>query len=88
MFIGTLRGNRVLQFVFSSLTLLFFLLALGEWTGNLIITRIAGYEGLLCGAAALYLAMAEVIEAQFGYPVLPSGIPAPQPTRHVTGVPA
>ncbi|GAA4484876.1 acetate uptake transporter [Gluconacetobacter asukensis] len=88
MFIGTLRGNRVLQFVFSSLTLLFFLLALGEWTGNLMITRIAGYEGLLCGASALYLAMAEVIEAQFGHPVLPAGLPAPQAPRHVTGVPA
>ena len=30
MFIGTLRANRALQFVFGSLTILFILLALGE----------------------------------------------------------
>ena len=34
MFVGTLRINRSLQTVFLSLTILFFLLAVGEWTGN------------------------------------------------------
>src|SRR6266404_2672950 len=33
MFIGTLRLNRALQFVFGSLTVLFFLLAIGDITG-------------------------------------------------------
>lgn len=75
MFVGTLRSNRVLQFVFGSLVVLFALLALGEATGNMAITRFAGFEGLACGAAALYLAMAEVIEEQLGHPVLPVGIP-------------
>ncbi len=75
MFVGTLRSNRVLQFVFGSLTVLFALLAAGEATGNATITHFAGFEGLLCGASALYLAMAEVIEAQLGRAVLPVGIP-------------
>ncbi|MCX5903119.1 MAG: acetate uptake transporter, partial [Proteobacteria bacterium] len=34
MFIGTLRLNRALQFVFASLTVLFFLLSIGDFTGN------------------------------------------------------
>jgi succinate-acetate transporter protein len=77
LFFGTLHGSRVLQFVFLSLIVLFSLLTLGEWTGNPVVTRIAGYEGLLCGASALYLAMAEVLEAQFGHAVLPVGAPGP-----------
>ena len=34
MFIGTLRANRVLQLIFFTLTILFFLLAIGDFTGN------------------------------------------------------
>ncbi|NHN87555.1 acetate uptake transporter [Acetobacter conturbans] len=80
MFVGTLKANRVLQFVFASLVVLFALLALGEASGNAAITHFAGFEGLACGASALYLAMAEVLEEQFGHPVLPIGAhhhPAP-----------
>ena len=42
MFIGTLRFNRAMQFVFGSLAILFFLLALGDLTGIQTITQIAG----------------------------------------------
>lgn len=73
MFVGTLRGNRVLQFIFGSLTVLFFLLAIRDFTGNELIGRIAGYEGIVCGLSAIYLAMAEVINEQYGRTVLPIG---------------
>lgn len=76
MFFGTLRANRVLQFIFGSLTILFWLLALGHWTegeASSIIIRIAGWEGILCGASAIYLAMAEVLEEQLGREVLRIG---------------
>ena len=46
MFFGTLRTNKVLQFVFASLTLLFFLLALADFTGIALIKTIAGFEEL------------------------------------------
>lgn len=75
MFIGTLKANRGLQFVFASLTLLFALLAIGNLTGNHDIITVAGFEGILCGASAFYLAMAEVINEQFGRTVLPIGAP-------------
>ncbi|CAK9884893.1 MAG: Succinate-acetate/proton symporter SatP [Candidatus Erwinia impunctatus] len=75
MFIGTLKGNKVLQFVFGSLVVLFALLALGNILGNKTLIRIAGFEGIICGASAFYLAMAEVLKEQFGRDVLPIGAP-------------
>ncbi|MFW5501212.1 MULTISPECIES: acetate uptake transporter [unclassified Maridesulfovibrio] len=73
MFIGTLKGNKVLQFIFFSLTVLFFLLAVRDFTGSHFIGTIAGWEGIVCGASAFYLAMAEVINEQYGRTILPIG---------------
>lgn len=71
MFIGTLKVNKALQFVFASLTLLFFLLALGDVTGSVTITKIAGYEGMICGVSAIYTALAQVINELSGRTVAP-----------------
>ena len=56
MFFGTLKISRALQFVFGSLTILFFLLALGDITGSNPIKLIAGWEGIICGLSAMYAA--------------------------------
>ncbi|HSF85379.1 MAG TPA: acetate uptake transporter [Acidimicrobiia bacterium] len=71
MFFGTLKGATMLQVVFATLTVLFFLLAIGDWTGNATITKIAGWEGILCGASAFYLAMGEVLNEALDRVVLP-----------------
>lgn len=76
MFFGTLPANRALQFVFGSLTLLFALLAVGNFTGNHSLLVFAGFEGIICGASAIYLAMAEVLNEQHGRTVLPIGEPS------------
>lgn len=73
MFIATLRINKALQVVFGSLTVLFFLLAIGNYTGSTLILNIAGYEGILCGFSAIYAAMAQVINEVYGKTVLPIG---------------
>ncbi|WP_410497625.1 acetate uptake transporter [Chitinibacter sp. S2-10] len=73
MFVATLRMNRVTQIIFGSLTVLFFLLAYGDYTENHLITRIAGFEGVACGAVAIYSAMAQVINEVYGREVLPMG---------------
>ncbi len=73
MFFGTLIGPRMLQFVFGSLTVLFALLAIAHFVGNESITHIAGWIGIICGASAIYLAMGEVLNEQFGRTVLPIG---------------
>ena len=61
MFIASLRTNRALQFVFGSLTVLFILLAIGDATGSALITKIAGYEGIICGLSAMYAGLAQVM---------------------------
>ncbi|MHC4706315.1 MAG: acetate uptake transporter [Planctomycetota bacterium] len=73
MFIGTLRLNRALQFIFGSLAVLFFLLALGDATGNSAIKQIAGYEGIICGLSAIYTALAQVLNEVYGRTVAPLG---------------
>ena len=73
MFIGTLRLNRALQVVFLSLTVLFFLLAIGDITGLGWITRVAGYEGVFCGASAIYTGLAQVLNEVYGRTVAPLG---------------
>lgn len=76
MFFGTLKGNKALQFVFGSLVVLFALLTIRDFTGSALIGTIAGYEGIVCGASAIYLGMAEVLNEKYGRTVLPIGEPA------------
>lgn len=73
LFIGTFKLNRALQVVFGSLTLLFFLLAIGDYTGNHAITTFAGYEGIFCGFAAIYTGLAQVINEVYGRTLAPLG---------------
>ena len=73
MFFGTLRGNRGLQVVFLSLTVLFVLLAIRDWTGSELVGSIAGLEGIACGLSAIYMALAEVLNEKFERTVLPVG---------------
>lgn len=73
MWFGTFGKNRVLQFVFLSLTVLFCLLAARDWTGSAFVGTIAGIEGIVCGLSAIYLAMAEVLNEGKGRPILPIG---------------
>lgn len=70
-FLGTLRNNRAIQFVFASLALLFLLLAIGDATGIKEITQLAGLVGIICGASAFYTAMAEVLNEVYKKEVLP-----------------
>jgi hypothetical protein len=72
LFVGTLKTNRTLQFVFGSLVALFFLLVIGDATGVRKITVLAGYVGIICGASAFYTAMAQVLGESLGKDVLPT----------------
>ncbi|HWB94335.1 MAG TPA: acetate uptake transporter [Puia sp.] len=73
LFFGTLKLSRALQFVFATLTILFFLLALGDYTGNSGIKHVAGYEGVICGASAIYTGVAGLLNEMFGRIVMPIG---------------
>lgn len=73
LFFGTLRLNRALQFVFASLTILFFLLVAGDVTGNTTLKHFTGYEGIICGASAIYTGIANLLNEMYGRVVLPIG---------------
>lgn len=70
-FAATFRLNHAIQFVFASLTALFFLLAAGYFTQNDVFTRTAGFEGVVCGLSAIYVAVAQVINDVYKKSVLP-----------------
>jgi uncharacterized protein len=77
MFVGTLKANRALQFVFATVTILFFMLAIREFTGNPMLfngvtfNMVTGVEGVVCGFSAMYLAIAEVLNEVYAETVLP-----------------
>jgi hypothetical protein len=71
MFFGTLKTNRVLQAVFLSLAILFFLLALARFIPALL--PYAAIVGIFCGFSAFYLSLAEVLNEGRKKAVLPVG---------------
>ena len=71
MFIGTLKHNTISKIVFGSLALLFVLLAIGDFTENNTITKIAGYVGIICGLSAIYNAVGQIVNEEFGKKILP-----------------
>ena len=73
MWIATLKHGKALQVVFFTLFVLFWLLALGDYTGSTVIKHIAGWEGLFCGFSAVYLALAQVLNESYDRTVLPVG---------------
>ena len=74
MFIGTLRLHIAGQVVFGSLTILFFLLAIGDFTGaGAGFKHFTGYEGIFCGFSAIYAGLAQVLNELYGKTILPLG---------------
>ena len=74
LFFGTLRISKALQFVFATLTILFFLLALGDVTGNASLKTFTGYEGIICGGSAIYTGVGALLNEMYGRTVLPLGL--------------
>jgi len=76
MFIGTLRLSKALQVVFFTLTVLFFMLAIRDrFAPGPGFAMLTGYEGIFCGAAAMYTGLAQVLNELYGTTVLPLGAP-------------
>ena len=74
LFVGTLKINRALQVVFATLVVLFLLLAIGDYTAaGPAFRHFTGFEGIVCGAAAIYTGLAQVLNELFGKTVLGIG---------------
>ena len=66
MFVATLKLSRSLQLVFLTLTFLFLLLSIADFTGIHLIQIAAGWVGIVCGISAIYTGLAQVINNEFG----------------------
>ena len=74
MFVGTLRLHVAGQIVFGSLTLLFFLLAYGDFANaSPGFKHFTGWEGIFCGFSAIYTGLAQVLNELYGKTLLPLG---------------
>jgi len=71
LWVCTWKMTKLMNMLFFTVVLLFFGLALGDFTGNKMITKITGIEGVICGGIALYASMATVINEVHGKMVLP-----------------
>jgi hypothetical protein len=73
LFIGTLKMNRALMVIFFLLFVLFCMLGIADATQNPALTRLAGYEGIVCGLSAIYLGAAQILNEVYKRTVLPVG---------------
>ncbi len=73
LFLTTFKLYKALQIVFGLLVILFSLLSAASFTENTLIKVIAGYVGIICGTAALYSGMAQVLNEYYKKSVLPIG---------------
>jgi uncharacterized protein len=74
MFIGTLRLHVAGMVVFATLTILFFLLAIGDFThAGPGFKHFTGWEGIFCGFSAIYTGLAQVLNELYGRVILPLG---------------
>ena len=72
MFVGTFRLSYALKVVFGTLTVLFFMLAAEHLTSvGDGFKHFTGYEGIVCGASAIYTGLAQVLNELYGKTVLP-----------------
>jgi succinate-acetate transporter protein len=69
--IASLKLPKAVTWVFITLTILFFLLAIGEFVP--VVHTIAGYEGVLCALIAWYTSAGILINTVHGKTVLPLG---------------
>jgi succinate-acetate transporter protein len=69
--VASVKVAKGVTAVFVLLTILFFLLAIGEW--NSTVHKVAGYEGILTAFVAWYCSAAILINTLFGRDVLPLG---------------
>ncbi len=71
MFVGTLTHNNATKVVFGSLTALFFLLAIADFTNNHSLKIVAGYVGIFCGLSAIYASVAQIVNNEHKKDIFP-----------------
>ncbi|NJN24557.1 MAG: acetate uptake transporter [Cyclobacteriaceae bacterium] len=71
LFIATLKMGKAMTWLFGTVVVLFALLAAASFSGIHSIHTLAGIEGVVCGASALYIALAQLYVEVYKRPLLP-----------------
>lgn len=82
LMVASAVAPRFLTLVLALTAALLGLLAFANWSNSADLTRIAGWEGIVTGVAAIYLAFAFLLNEAFGRTVLPVGGPLTHPAGH------
>jgi uncharacterized protein len=73
MTVAATRVSAAVLAVFVLLTITFFLLGIGDWSGTEGISKLGGYVGILTALAAWYASFAGVTTFAFKRPLVPTG---------------
>ncbi|MDQ7877426.1 acetate uptake transporter [Microbacterium sp. QXD-8] len=73
MIVPCTRISNLLTALFTAAAITFILLAIAEYTSSEILSRIAGYIGLVVGALGLYGCFASVVNATWRRSIIPLG---------------
>lgn len=65
LFIATFRLTKMMRVLFGSVVILFFTLAIADFTGSATVKLIAGIDGVFSGSFALFIALSMVINDTF-----------------------
>ena len=71
LWVATFKMTKTMMFLFGTVVVLFALLAIASFTGSHLIHTIAGIEGIICGATALYIAIGTLLVEVYGKQILP-----------------
>jgi succinate-acetate transporter protein len=71
MWLVSFRTNVVVNVALLVLAVTFFALSAGAYAGSTGLTRTGGYLGVIVAAMAFYIALAELMEANYERPILP-----------------
>ncbi len=74
MFIATLKLVPILTIIFGTACIGFTLLTIADFTGEAMVTQIAGFVGTLLACEALYGGVAQVINEVYGREFFPIGV--------------
>lgn len=73
--LASMVAPRVLTIILMMTVVLLGSLAIGNLTGNAALVAFGGFEGILTGALAMYMAFAVLLNEMWGKQVLPLGTP-------------
>lgn len=72
-FFGALKHDIATCVIFSTLVVLFWLLAIGDISESKNVKKVAGWIGIICGSSAIYTGLGNLVNHEHGKIIFPMG---------------